>query len=122
MLNIISEGARVSSVVMPSFGDEAAHFGDKSINGTIERYKELGATCLAVKDGAAGATLDFHGKRAFVPAAEVGTVVDTTSAGDSFNGAFLAHYVTTGDVVAAAHFATNVAGRVICEHGALVAL
>lgn len=121
MHTVISEGARASTLVMPSFDDEASHFGDDSIEATIHRYRALGANNIVVKNGADGATLDFEGKRAMVPAEKVETVVDTTSAGDSFNGSFLAKYLETKDAETSAHFAAKVAARVVSEHGALVA-
>jgi 2-dehydro-3-deoxygluconokinase len=121
MHTVISEGARASTLVMPSFDDEASHFGDDSIEATIHRYRALGAPNIVVKNGADGATLDFEGKRAAVPAEKVETVVDTTSAGDSFNGSFLAKYLETRDAETSARFAAKVAARVVSEHGALVA-
>jgi 2-dehydro-3-deoxygluconokinase len=120
MHTTISEGARSSVVVMPSFDDEAAHFGDDSIEATIHRYRALGAVDIVVKNGADGVTLNFAGEQTFVPAEKVKKVVDTTSAGDSFNGAFLARYLEAGDAPAAARFAAKVAARVVSEHGALV--
>jgi 2-dehydro-3-deoxygluconokinase len=116
----ISEGGRSSSLVMPSFDDEAAHFGDDSIAATIHRYHSLGASSVVVKNGADGATLSFSGKESLVPAEKVEKVVDTTSAGDSFNGAFLANYLETQDAEKAARFAAKIAARVVSEHGALV--
>ncbi|MDR7144235.1 sugar kinase [Rhizobium sp. BE258] len=121
MHTVISEGARASTLVMPSFDDEASHFGDDSIEATIHRYRALGAQNIVVKNGADGATLDFEGKRAAVPAEKVETVIDTTSAGDSFNGSFLAKYLETKDAETSARFAAKVAARVVSEHGALVA-
>ncbi|ULJ72665.1 sugar kinase [Rhizobium gallicum] len=121
MHTTISEGARSSSLVMPSFDDEALHFGDDSIEATIHRYRALGAPNVLIKNGADGATLNFAGQQNFVPAETVNEVVDTTSAGDSFNGAFLAKYLETKDAVASACFAVKVAARVVSEHGALVA-
>jgi 2-dehydro-3-deoxygluconokinase len=121
MHTTISEGARSSVLVMPSFDDEAAHFGDDSIGATIHRYRTLGAAHVLVKNGAEGVTLNFAGEETFVPAEKVKKVVDTTSAGDSFNGAFLARYLQAGDAPAAARFAARVAARVVSEHGALVA-
>jgi 2-dehydro-3-deoxygluconokinase len=121
MHTTISEGARSSSLVMPSFDDEASHFGDDSIEATIRRYRALGAPNVLIKNGAEGATLSFAGQESFVPAEKVDNVVDTTSAGDSFNGSFLAKYLETKDAVASAHFAAKIAARVIGEHGALVA-
>ncbi|OBZ93202.1 2-dehydro-3-deoxygluconokinase [Pararhizobium polonicum] len=121
MLDTISAGARASSLVMPSFDDEAAHFGDADIAATIARYRALGVENIVVKDGAYGVTLSFGGKAPeFVPSAKVEKIVDTTSAGDSFNGAFLAHHAIDGDPVAAAGFAAATAASVIQHHGALV--
>ena len=121
MHTTISEGGRSSTLVMPSFDDEASHFGDVSIEATIHRYRALGASHVVVKNGADGATLSFSGEESFVPAEKVKKVVDTTSAGDSFNGAFLAKYLETPDAPTAARFAANIAARVVSEHGALVA-
>jgi 2-dehydro-3-deoxygluconokinase len=121
MLETISAGARASSLVMPSFDDEAVHFGDADIAATIARYRALGVADIVVKDGANGVTLSSqNGGTTFVPSVKLEKIVDTTSAGDSFNGAFLAHYVIDRDAVSAAGFATKIAAAVIGHHGALV--
>lgn len=117
---VISEGARASTIVMPSFDDEASHFGDGTIAETIHRYRALGAHMVVVKNGAEGATIGMEDGEITVPAEKVEAPVDTTSAGDSFNGAFLAEFVTSGDAAAAARFAARIAAKVIGEHGALV--
>jgi 2-dehydro-3-deoxygluconokinase len=122
MLETISAGARASGLVMPSFDDEAMHFGDADIAATIKRYRGLGAENIVVKDGPNGVTLSFGDRKPeFVPSAKVERIVDTTSAGDSFNGAFLARYAVDGDPVSAARFAAATAAAVIQHHGALVA-
>ncbi|MGV1755912.1 sugar kinase [Rhizobium sp. A22-96] len=120
MHTLISDGARASTLVMPSFDDEAAHFGDDSISGTIRRYRQYGANMVIVKNGADGATIGIGTEETLVPAVKVAKLVDTTSAGDSFNGAFLAHYLQHDDPLAAAGFAAEIAAKVIQEHGALV--
>jgi 2-dehydro-3-deoxygluconokinase len=120
MLQTITDGARAASMVMPSFDDEATNFGDASVEATIERYRNLGVANIVVKDGAAGATLDFEGARTFAPAHQVSDVVDTTSAGDSFNGAFLARFLAGSTPQDAATFAAKAAATVIGHHGALI--
>ncbi|MBB5576473.1 MULTISPECIES: sugar kinase [Rhizobium] len=120
MHTMIGEGARASTLVMPSFDDEVSHFADDSIAGTIRRYRQHGANMVVVKNGPDGATVGTDAGETLVPAVKVAKVVDTTSAGDSFNGAFLAHYLEHDDPVAAAHFAAGIAAKVIQEHGALV--
>ncbi|MDI7860806.1 sugar kinase [Rhizobiaceae bacterium n13] len=120
MLSTIRDGARAATIVMPSFDDEAAHFGDGSVSDTIARYHSLGAPNVIVKNGAEGATVSFSDASVHVPATTVEQVVDTTSAGDSFNGAFLARYLEEGNARDAAAYAARIAARVIGEHGALV--
>lgn len=117
----ITEGARAATLVMPSLDDETTHFGDASLEETIARYRDLGVRDLVVKDGAEGATLVFGGERSHAPSTKVSTIVDTTSAGDSFNGAFLARFATGAGPQDAARFAADVAAAVIQHHGALVA-
>jgi sugar/nucleoside kinase (ribokinase family) len=45
-------------------------------------------------------------------------VVDTTGAGDAFDGAFLARYLRDGDLAAAAQFANRIGGWVVSRDGA----
>lgn len=120
MLDTISNGARAATLVMPSFDDEAGNFGDTSVDATIDRYRALGVANIVVKDGAKGATLDFNGARSHAPAVQTVNVVDTTSAGDSFNGAFLARLMTGAEPQEAAEFAAKAAATVIGHHGALI--
>jgi len=116
----ITEGARAASLVMPSLDDETTHFGDASLEETIARYTASGVAGLVVKDGEKGATLVFGDERSHAPSADVRKIVDTTSAGDSFNGAFLARLATGASPQDAAGFAADVAAAVIQHHGALV--
>ena len=120
MLTVTSNGARAASIVMPGFDDEAAYFGDASINATISRYRGLGADIVLVKDGANGATIAAAAGQAHVPAFPPAGIVDTTSAGDSFNGGYLAR-IAAGDTPRdAAAFAARVASAVIGHPGALI--
>ncbi|AWM25913.1 2-dehydro-3-deoxygluconokinase [Sinorhizobium fredii USDA 205] len=117
----LEAGARAATMLLPSYDDEATHFGDASVGETIERYRGLGVKDIAVKDGANGVTLQFgEAERRHVPAASVSHVVDTTSAGDSFNGSFLARLAAGDNPADAAAFAARVAAAVIGHHGALV--
>ncbi|KXG85849.1 sugar kinase [Agrobacterium bohemicum] len=120
MLSIITDGARAATTVMPSFDDETGSFGDADIEATIKRYRGLGVANIVVKDGEKGATLDFAGQRSHAPAVKAASVVDTTSAGDSFNGAFLSKLITGSTPADAATFAAKAAATVIGHHGALI--
>jgi 2-dehydro-3-deoxygluconokinase len=120
MLSSISAAAATASIVLPGFDDEAAHFGDGSVEKTIERYHELGAAGVVVKDGAKGATISGRGAVVHIPAHPPAAVVDTTSAGDSFNGGYLARLAAGDSPSDAALFAARVASAVIGQPGALI--
>jgi ribokinase len=64
-----------------------------------------------------GALVHQAGVSTHVPPA-TNNLVDATGAGDSFAGAFLAHYLVHGDAVAGARFANTIASWVIEHLGA----
>lgn len=111
--------ASISDIVLPTYADEEATFGDASPEATAWRYLELGAREVVVKDGSGPAIVGTEGQlHAVVPAPR--DVVDATGAGDSFNGAYLAARLTGADPIAAAKAAHGVAGVVVGHRGALV--
>jgi 2-dehydro-3-deoxygluconokinase len=121
MLKTIEDGARASTLVLPSFDDECTHFGDSNEEATIARYRGYGVENIVVKNGPAGVTLAFGNSSTFhVPSVTVDKVVDTTSAGDSFNGGFLSRLMTGASPAEAAAHGAAVAATVIRHHGALV--
>ena len=121
MLKTIEAGARAATLVLPSFDDETTHFGDRTVEDTIARYHGLGVENVVVKNGAEGATLSFGSAPALhAPAVRATEVVDTTSAGDSFNGGFLSRLVQGVSPPDAAAYGAAVASVVIGHHGALI--
>lgn len=121
MLQTIEDGARAATLVLPSFDDETTHFGDKTVTDTITRYHGLGVENVVVKNGVEGATLSFAGAPVtHAPAVKTANVVDTTSAGDSFNGGFLSRLVRGASPAEAAAYGASVASVVIGHHGALI--
>jgi 2-dehydro-3-deoxygluconokinase len=120
MLDTISAGARAASIVLPSFDDEAAHFDDANVAATIERYRSLGADTIVVKNGAQGATVAEGEQTVFVPAIPPEKLLDTTSAGDSFNAGFLARMMSGASPAESAAHGAAIASVVIGHHGALI--
>jgi 2-dehydro-3-deoxygluconokinase len=121
MLRTIEAGARAASLVLPSFDDEKTHFGDRTVADSIARYHALGVGDVVVKNGADGVTLSFTGRTLdHVPSVATANVVDTTSAGDSFNGGFLSRLVSGASPAEAAAYGAAVAAVVIGHHGALI--
>ena len=116
----IEATARLADVVLPSFDDEAAHFGDADPQATVQRYLALGAGDVVVKN--AGHPIRFGGRGG---AAEVGGLVperavDTTAAGDSFNAGFLAAWLEGAETAPAIRAGHALSREVIGHRGAMV--
>ncbi|MBY0522729.1 MAG: ribokinase [Gemmataceae bacterium] len=79
--------------------------------------RERGARSVIVKLGAAGALLVGDGREHFWPALPV-DAVDTTAAGDAFNGAFAAALAAGDDEITAGRFATAAAACSVTRRGA----
>lgn len=122
MTAAIMAGAAVSDVVLPSFEDEETHFNDPDPAGTAERYLRAGATSVIVKNGAAPVFYVHDGAQGEVRFAPVPEVVDTTSAGDSFNAGYLATQGLDVPLPDRIRVAAALAGQVIGGKGALVAI
>jgi 2-dehydro-3-deoxygluconokinase len=120
MRHWVMKAAAVSDIALPGFDDEATYFGDPSITETIARYREAGTETVIVKDGPNGATLSTKTGRTHIPAANAAAIIDTTAAGDSFNGAFFAKLAAGKAMEEALGFAAEVAARVIGHRGALI--
>ncbi len=119
MRGAITKAASIANVVLPSFDDEAAAFGDASPEATAARYRSAGAEVVAVKNGGQDVLVEADGRQLTAPVTPAAVVVDATAAGDSFNGAFLASYLTGADVATAAALGAAVASKVISFRGAL---
>lgn len=114
-------GASVADIVLPSFDEETGLWGDATAADTIARYSTAGAKRVVVKDGGGPVTLwsAGHGTRQHT-ATKVEQIVDTTAAGDSFAGGFLAHLAIGRTEDQAAQAAMALAAQVIQARGALV--
>ncbi|SPH17213.1 2-dehydro-3-deoxygluconokinase [Defluviimonas aquaemixtae] len=117
----ITLGASVANIVLPSFDEETGLFDDAKPADTVARYRDGGARIVAVKNGGGELTLwdAENGARSF-PAPQVGKVVDTTAAGDSFAAAFLSDLAVGKSADEAARAAMVLAAKVIQARGALV--
>jgi 2-dehydro-3-deoxygluconokinase len=116
----ITSAAGIADIVLPTHEDEATAFGDADATATLARYRALGAGVVVVKDGTRPtlfASPSGEGSISVVPAKRV---VDTTGAGDSFNGAFLAALVGGSTPKKAIELAQMVSAHVVGQRGALV--
>lgn len=107
-------------IALPSFDDEVALWGDSDPQATLKRLTSHGISEIALKNGPKGALIgDATGSRA-VPVPEWIEPVDTTAAGDSFGGAYLAARLKGDEPDVAALAGHRMAAHVIRHRGAVV--
>ncbi|MFC6689344.1 sugar kinase [Jhaorihella thermophila] len=116
----IMAGAGVADIVLPSLDEEVAAFGDTDARAVADRYHRVGAGLVVVKNGGGEILASDNGARTRVRPPDVARPVDTTAAGDSFDGGFLAAHLTGAPLAAALTRAAALAARVVQAPGALV--
>ncbi|MEL0093640.1 MAG: sugar kinase [Pseudomonadales bacterium] len=112
--------AALADIVMPSFDDEAALFGDPALEVTLDRYATLGVREIVLKDAAQGAVIRTASADFVSPAEQNIQVIDSTAAGDSFNAGYLAARYLGAEPEAAAIWGHRLASHVICHKGAII--
>lgn len=117
----IGKAAAVSTRAFPTFPDEVDLFDDDGLAGTARRYQSCGVNEIVVKNGADPCFALVDDEKVTVPAQKVDYPVDTTGAGDSFNGAYLAARVAGRPLSEACEYAHRVSARVVSSFGALLA-
>lgn len=109
-----------TDIGLPSVDDEMALFGANSEQAVLNRLNSWGVTCGALKRGAAGPLPLNKGIVISEPYQKAASVIDTTAAGDSFNGAFLGEFLQNGGIPTALKTGHNCALEVIGKRGAIV--
>lgn len=112
------EALAVADIALPTFPDEQVLFGDTTPQETAERLRKLVGE-VVVKNGEEPALIARNGGLQSVPAVHVAAPVDTTGAGDSFNGAYLAARLAGHAPEEAVQRAHRVAAAVVQVRGAL---
>jgi 2-dehydro-3-deoxygluconokinase len=120
MGSTLTAASIVADIVLPTFPDEAALFGDASPEAVAERYLSWGAEEVVVKNGAEPAFVASRESQGWVAPKPGAVSVDPTGAGDSFNGAYLAARMQGATPLEAAEAAHALAAIVIGHKGALV--
>ncbi len=115
----IEAAAEIADIVLPTFDDERQLFGDADVQATARRLANLGVGEGVVKNGPMPAIVFAGGGFAEVAAVTDAKAVDTSGAGDAFNGAYLAARLKGQEPLAAAEFAHRIAALAISVRGAL---
>ena len=117
---IIEHMWRIADIALPSIDDEMALFGDDSEDRVIARFAARRWHGIAIKRGSRGPVsphLEPGELPDFSPASRV---VDTTAAGDSFNGGYLAALINGADEAERLLAGHRLAARVVAAPGAII--
>jgi 2-dehydro-3-deoxygluconokinase len=109
----------VTDIALVTLDDEIALGTCSDLAGCVRRLCDLGVPEFAVKVGAGGVWVLADDVLTHVPTSPV-EPLDTTAAGDSFNGGYLAARLADRDPVDAARVGNAIAGRVVLHSGAIV--
>jgi 2-dehydro-3-deoxygluconokinase len=118
----LSSAAACSSLCLPSFDDEREWFGDATLEACAQRYLKAGCETVVVKNGGGPVGVATGGSFEILDALEKVVPIDSTGAGDSFNGAYLAAVLAGRSALEAVRFAHGVASEVVRHPGALIPL
>jgi 2-dehydro-3-deoxygluconokinase len=116
----ISEALDVSDIALPSSEDLHLLFDVGAPQQQLKFLESRGTAEVALTLGADGCVVSAQQKRAWIPALAAPQVIDTSGAGDSFNGAYLAARLQGASLREAAESGMAVASRVVGQRGAIV--
>jgi 2-dehydro-3-deoxygluconokinase len=117
---VFAEALKRVDIALPSFEDEAMLWGDASPEATVTRLHAFGIGEIVVKNGPEPALVADKSEREWVPLPTVVEPVDTTAAGDSFNGAYLAARLAGAPASAAAAAGHRLSNEVVQHRGAII--
>ncbi len=111
---------QLADIALPGLDDHKVLFDANHAEDVLTQLKALGVPEILVKNGKEGVLLFADGQTQAISAVQVKKVVDTTAAGDSFNGGYLAARLQGADAVKSAEYAAALAGFVVQHTGAIV--
>jgi 2-dehydro-3-deoxygluconokinase len=110
---------KLADIALPGVEDLDSLYGITSVEGVIEFCQSFSISELVIKNGPASVITILDGEKEVHQVKPVETVVDTTSAGDSFNGVYLGARIADESIADAVSKASKSAGFVIQHKGAI---
>lgn len=119
-IEVFTKMMSLTDIALLSFDDEKALYGTHSIEDCITRWVDSGTSEVVVKNGHHGCHFYKDKACTFYPLETVLTPVDTTAAGDSFNGAYIAAKLQGLNNEACIKAGQQCASTVIMHKGAII--
>lgn len=112
---------KLTDIALITEEDETAIWGETSHDKLVARLHDYGISIVVVKLGENGCLLsEQNTSKVYIATRLINQVVDTTSAGDSFNAGFLYYLLMNKSLEEACQFGNFVASIVIQHHGAII--
>jgi 2-dehydro-3-deoxygluconokinase len=118
-IQVTGEALSLSDIVLPTIDDERSLYGDENPSATLDRISAFGPAEVVVKSGSDPAFYRLDGDGGTSSAQIVHTPIDTTGAGDVFNGGYLANRLLGRPISTSLQEAHSVAAISIQSKGAL---
>jgi len=116
----IEDALSIADIALPSTDDARLLFGVDDPIEQIDRLQRTGVREIALTLGAGGCLIADGDVRTRLPAPRVASIMDTSGAGDAFNGAYLATRLRGGSAAEAARSGLALGSRVVAHAGAVV--
>ena len=109
---------RLADIALLTFEDEQLLFSDHSVEDTLQRLAHIPE--MVIKRGSAPCIVKSGNEICSVTANQVNNPIDTTGAGDSFNGAYLSSRILGFSPVEACQSGHRLAAEVIMHRGGVI--
>jgi len=110
----------LADIALPGVDDHMVLYDAKNAEDVATFLEQFSIDEIIIKNGSQGMLLSVDGKRSYIDVDPVENVVDTTSAGDAFNGAYLSARLMGRTAEQSAKFAAKVSACIIQHKGAIV--
>ena len=117
---MLRDALAVCDIALPSADDLTWLFGLEQPETQVKLLRELGVGEIALTLGADGALIASCEETVYIASPKPDRIIDTSGAGDAFNGAYLAERVRGHICADAARTGLALAARVVAHRGALI--